>query len=196
MLDGPGSHRLHPKTFHWLFDVPDVEDVLKNELALPSGITSIHNEINILPPGLFEDVAESAFGLFNRLKLEGPWNGRQDVELPGKVFPVGPRWHLEFDQVPDRRGNDGLLIFEVARVERFPLLLELAEFLGEGAGEVGHDRGLLRDDEGFGHSVRAHTRRKAGLKRGNFSEFPFGHSGTALKKSFWGPFAAIESMGY
>ena len=107
------------------------------------------------------------------LQFEGSGDGGEDVEFPGQIPAIRAGGHLEFDEVTDRGGDDGLLVFEVFRVERFPFLLKLVELLGEGTREVGHDRGFLRNDEGFCHPGMPHTRRKVVLERGIFREVLF-----------------------
>ncbi len=130
---------MHPEALHRFVDIPDVEDILKDKLTLPTGVTGIHDEINILTAGMLEDMAEPALGFFNGLKIEGSRDGGKNVKFPRKIFSVGTRWHLEFDKMPDCRGDDCFVVFEVSGIERFPLFLELAEVFGERAGEVSHD---------------------------------------------------------
>ncbi len=130
---------MHPEAFHRFVDIPDVEDILKDKLTLPTGVAGIHDEVDILTARLLEDMAEPALGFLNGLKLEGSRDGRKHIKFPGKIFSVGTRRHLEFDKMPDCRGDDRFVVFEVSGIERFPLFLELSEVFDERAGEVSHD---------------------------------------------------------
>lgn len=96
---------------------------------------------------------ETAFGLLNGLKGKIRGNGGQDIELPGEVLAIGSGGHFKLDEVSDRRGDHGVIVLEILGIAGLSLLGKLAKGLGEGFGEICRNRGLLGDDESFGHEA-------------------------------------------
>lgn len=96
---------------------------------------------------------QAAFGLLDGLEREVGGDGGEDIELPGKVLAVGAGGHFELDEVADRRGDHGIIVLEILGIAGLSLLGEFAKSFGEGFGEICRYRGLLGDDESFGHEA-------------------------------------------
>ena len=66
----------------------------------------------------------------------------RELQLP-RSMPVLHR-QTQFDQVPDRRGNDRIISSKMVLLRHF----------AESAGQVGCDTGLFSDDESFWHVIK------------------------------------------
>jgi len=159
-LDGVGRHGLHPQPLDRLADPADVHDVLKNQLALPPGVTGVDDHVELFFLRESQNMLEAALCLFDRLQFEGFGDGRQHLEFPGQVLAVGPGRHFQLNQVPDCGSDGRLIIFKVLCIPRLAFFTELAEPAGKCLGQVGGNGGFFGNDQIF-HVVGAATGGKA-----------------------------------
>ena len=148
--NGVVGHRLHPEPLHGLLDVADFHDVVENEFALAAGVAGIDDAVHVLALGELEDLLEAGFRALDGIEIKVLGDGREDLEIPRKLFAVGAHRHAQLDEVADGGGDDGLVIFK-KRVAAGSFLFEFSQRLGERAAEIGHDAGFLGNDQCFSH---------------------------------------------
>ena len=146
LADRVGRHRIQPEPFDRFFVFEMLDDVLKNQLALASGVAGVDDLADILAGQEFFQDAELVLGFFARDEVEV---GRQDGQVFEAPFAADHTVFFRFLDL-EKMAHGVRDHHAVAFVEALlPLEFSVAAF--EGAREVAGDAGFLRDDEGFGH---------------------------------------------
>ena len=145
ILDRLLGHRLEPEALHRLGATGELDDVVKNQLTLATGVACVDDGGDL---GLLEELlhdTETVGGAGDRLQLELLRNDRKGIQFPGETFAAR---HLvgkaEFHEMTHRRGDDVVVHLEKLGPGRLST---------KGAGQIGGDAWLFGDDEGFGHEI-------------------------------------------
>jgi hypothetical protein len=121
-------------------------DVVEDQLAFASRVTGVDQAVDILALDQAGQQLQAVFGLLDRLQRKMRRNHRQIGERPLAALDLEFLRQRQFQQVADRGRQHVVFGFEEVL------------FLGETAqraGNVLRDRGLLGDDELFGHGISA-----------------------------------------
>ncbi|MNL12260.1 hypothetical protein D3C87_1331230 [compost metagenome] len=142
VADGLRRHRLQPQPAHRLLGLGLLRDQAEDQLPLAPRIAGVDQAGHVLALDQPVQHLQPRLGLLDRAQVEMRRNHRQIGEAPLAAL----------DLVVVRRGN----LHEVAhgRRQHVVIALEVLVVLGkapEGARDIGGDRWLFRDDEGFRH---------------------------------------------
>ena len=70
---------------------------------------------------------KTSFRLLDGLERKFRRDGGKDIKFPREVLSVRPGGHFELNEVTDRRGDHGLIIFKILGVTGLPLFFEFTE---------------------------------------------------------------------
>ena len=144
--DRRGRHALQPESLHRGFALAVLLDQAKDQFALAPRVAGVDQRAHILALDELDDGVEPPLALVDRIQFEVRRNHRQVREAPLAALHLEGFGRLDLQQMLHRRRDDVALALEV-----FVMLVELAHARRERPHDVLGNRGLLGNDQGFGH---------------------------------------------
>ena len=136
------GHGLQPQSAHWLLRATVLGDVIKDQFALASSVTGVDQAFDVLALDQAGQQFQAVFGFLDGLQGEVRRDHRQMRERPFAALDLILLRHGQLQQVADGGRQQVML-----GLEKLFFFSEATQ----GASDVLSDRGLLGDDELFGH---------------------------------------------